>query len=698
MARTSPFQTNFSAGEISPELQMRQDTAQYQNGAKSLRNMRLLIGGGATRRPGSQYLADLAASAVLFPWVVNQTTEYVVAFTDGGFYAFLTDGTPAGSIASCPWTGTIYQNLQVAQSGNTMFIVNQGMAPQVITRTGAATWSRSAYAFFTGPWSRPEQVYLKVQAAAVTLAPSALTGSITLTSSSAFFVDDHVGQYIRYLQKACLITAVAVDGLSCTATVIESLPPSQTLTVTSTASFGLNEVVAGSTSSAQGIVTEVTDATHLKVAIVLGLTKFQAETLVGPNGKTTISAVADATPQAVTDWDEQLFGPVYGYPGAVEIHRSRLLFGNHLAAPDYLIASVINNLYDFNVGTGADADAIIESIGDAGASRIVRLHSAEQLLILTDHGPYYVPETSTTPFRASSIAFYPFGSPWPITAVVPALPFDGGVLMTSGSLIIKAKPTGNLTHMWEAEEVSLLASHIVDAPTAMAVTSNFADGPERYAMFVNEDGTLAVMQLIEDQKVRNFTPWDTNGTVLSIAAIQGSVYMAVQRSIAGNTVYVLELLDQDLTLDAATEYTTLSDLVTRYGATAVNVVTGSYSLGTYPLSLTTVPAGPYTVGLDYTTGIETLPPVIEDREGHNASGYMRILEANIFVSGSARFAAKGLALTAYDATDDLTAAPPLKNGAQRFQFLGWTIQPTLTITQTDPLPLTVLGIETTVAH
>jgi hypothetical protein len=91
------------------------------------------------------------------------------------------------------------------------------------------------------------------------------------------------------------------------------------------------------------------------------------------------------------------------------------VFAGVPAAPDYLIASAIDDLYNFNVATGGDADAIIESIGDAGASKIVQMCSAEQLLVLTDRGPYYVPEGPDQPVPRIVDSFYPFGSPWPIT-------------------------------------------------------------------------------------------------------------------------------------------------------------------------------------------------------------------------------------------------------------------------------------------
>jgi hypothetical protein len=708
--RTATLQTNFSAGELSPDLGMRQDTEQYQNGAKSLHNRRCLIGGGTVRRPGTWKLIDLPGRARLVRFIVNRTTHYVVAFGEerADFYARNTTTgrlTSAGSVTSAPWTDGIWQEMIVVQSGNTMFLTHTDMAPQVITRTGASTWTRTAFAFATGPAARPEQPYLKFATDAKTLTASDVTGSITLTisGSDAYFTSDHVGTYIRYHQKACLITAVAADGLSCTATVIETLPETYDLTVASSALFAVGEAVEGSSTGATAVITAILDATSIVVVHTDTLIIFTtSDTLIGPNAKTTISGVATTTNAAVTDWDEQMFSAVYGYPSCVELHRNRLLFGGHLSAPNYLIASELGNLYSFNVGDGSDGDAILESIGDDAAARIVQLHSAEQLLVATDSGPYYVPEGVATPFRPSSFAFFPFGSPWPVSETVRYEPFDGGVLFTSDSLVIKASPTGDLNQAWTADEKSLLAAHLFKTPTEMTIVSGFSGGSERYAVLRNDDGTLAVLQLIDTQNVRNVTPWETDyetDTFESVCGIEGDLYVACIRAIAGNTVYTLELFDQDVTLDAATEFTDLDDVTATYGNTTVNVVTDSgLHLGTNPPALDTLPAGPYIVGLNYDSEIELFPPVIEGREGSKAGDEIRILEAHVHVLSSARFAANGYELTAYQATDDLTEDPPLKNGAQRFQFMGWRREPTLLITQTDPLPLKVLGIRTIVAH
>lgn len=709
MPRRKTLQTSFSAGELSPEVAMRQDTDQYQNGAKSLLNRRMLLGGGHARRPGSWWEAQLGTDPIIAEFTVNQTTQYVLSFTAGAMHAYIRNTTTghlsaAGSINSCPWTGTIYKEMDWVQRGNVIFLTHTSMKPQRIERTGPGSWGRTDFAYTIGSALRPEQPYLRVVSPTITIQPSARTGNIIIEASSAMFVAAHAGQYIRYLGKSMLITGF-IDSTHINATVVEALPPTVTQTVANSSGFFVGDVIQGATSSVRGKVTAIPDATHITAVVLEGYAPFQTtEDIIGPNIRTTSSAQAAEDPAAITDWDEQLFGPVYGYPACVELHRNRLLFGGHPAAPDHLIASVIDDLYNFNVGTGGDADAIIEPIGDAGASKILQLFSGEQLLILTDRGPYYVAEGPNNPFRASSISFQPFGSPWPINATAQVQAFDSGAIMVSGSLVIKARQTGNTSALWEADEVSLLAPHVITTPDRIAVVSNFDGHPERYGVFRNSDGTAAVLQLVEVQKIRNFTPWSTDGSYLSFASLSGDLYAAVQRTINGATAYTLELFDQDLTLDAALEYATEavlnSDAPVHYGSTTINVVTKNenYHLGEFPVSLRTMPDGPFIAGIYYTSVTEILPPVIQGAEGPMAGDLMRILECYVHVLSSARFSANGTTLAAYQLSDDVSEPPPLKNGPQRFQFMGWQREPTVTITQADPLPLEILAIRTVVAY
>jgi hypothetical protein len=97
MARKKSLQTSFAAGELAPEVAMRRDTEQYQNGAKSRLNRRVLIGGGHVRRPGSWWEATLGSHFIIAEFIVNQSTQYILAFTAGRWSPVSATSTPATS-------------------------------------------------------------------------------------------------------------------------------------------------------------------------------------------------------------------------------------------------------------------------------------------------------------------------------------------------------------------------------------------------------------------------------------------------------------------------------------------------------------------------------------------------------------------------------------------------------------------------
>ncbi|MDO8596637.1 MAG: hypothetical protein Q7R45_08435 [Sulfuricaulis sp.] len=783
------MQTNFGAGEIAPDLLMRLDTEQYRNGAKSLLNTQLLVGGGGRRRPGTWRKVKLTGDARIIDFSVDQTTVYLLAFGNARMDAYLADGTAAGSLTGCPWDATTMREMDYAASGNTIIVTHPEFL-KVITRTGAATWTIANFPWFQTIGGRIKQPHYKVAPDAMTIQPSALTGTITLTVSADWWTDDHVGKRIRIMDREVLIDA-QTDERIVTGTVKEALRPTQTLSVPSSSGFALGDVVEGETSFAKGevrafgtptnlvtaavpdaagngyIATETlevqggtsTTKAILKVltvggagevltysidnpgsysvlptnpvtltALMLGsvgagatatltfdvgsktitvvvtskLVKFQSgEDLLGPNGQTTISAVADATPAAVDDWTEQLYSDANGWPRCVEIHRSRIMFAGSAGARNAIAASSILNVYDFDVGSGLDADGFLETIGDSAAVEVRQLHSGEQLLALTDKGPYYLPETPANPLRPTTVQFNHFGGEWPISDF-HSEDFDGGVLFASGSTIIKMLPTGNTSSMWSAREISYLAAHLIIEPTDLCTVMNFNDGAERIAVFCNVDGTLAVMMLVDQEKIRNFVPWDTTGNIRSVASLFGTLYQVVARSIDGVTEYYLEMYDPDLTLDCVTEYATKaamdSGVSSRYGSEDVNVVTtGRFALGLYPPQLDELPAGPYRVGFNYERKMELLPPVIEDAQGNHAGDLMRIVQVGVRSLSSARFAVRDTELQAFEIGEALDAPPPLRTRFDIFPLLGWSREPTVLISQPDPLPLTVLAVNTEVA-
>lgn len=742
MAHKRQLQTTFIAGELTPQLALRVDTKQYSNGAKSLLNRRCLIGGGTARRPGTRDLTDLFGQGNrLIDFVFSENEQYVLSFSwdpeqGGVMIAYLPDGTYAGSLVAAPWDVQTLFEMDWMQTANTIIVTHFTFRPQVITRITPDFWIRTPIEFFTsGP--RSEQPYFKLAPHTMQFAPGGYTGSVSLTVFGDFFRQHHVGQRIRYLGREIIVTSVS-DGSNATGDVVERLPPTFTIGVADGTLFTVGEVVAGADSGAKGVIASITanelvvysrnasitsssgpggavDVAGLQAGLALGFpginpfslsgtvaqVSLQAftigEKLVGPNSSSTIIGVVAIGPAAVTDWDEALFTDGNGWPSCVTLHRNRLCFAGHPKAPNLLLASRLGNIYSFNVGDGSDADAISVTIGDSSAAEIRQMFSSDQLLLATDKGLYYVPEGPNQPFRPSSMAFVNFGSPWPISGRLKMRAFDDGVIAVSGSTVIKARGTGDTQKTWTATEVSILSPHLLNEPYDMAVTTNFEGGPERYCVFNNANNTLAVMMLVEGQDIRNFVPWATIGFFGSICVVKKRLYASVART--GFPTH-LEVFDGTLTLDGVKDIATtpeLGNIPLMFPGRTVNVVTQSgFSLGTYPLDIADIPPGPYHIGDNYSSIIETLPAVIDDARGSNVGEMAKINEALVFTLESCRFAGNGYEKQAYLVNEDANLPPPRRTGPQRLKFLGWRRDPTVTLSQPDPLPLTVLAIKTEV--
>ncbi len=85
MARSAPALSTFTAGEISPRLEGRVTIEKYREGLANLTNMIVQPHGGVTRRPGTQFLGEVKASANvtrLIPFQFKTSDTYALEFGD----------------------------------------------------------------------------------------------------------------------------------------------------------------------------------------------------------------------------------------------------------------------------------------------------------------------------------------------------------------------------------------------------------------------------------------------------------------------------------------------------------------------------------------------------------------------------------------------------------------------------------------
>lgn len=762
-------QTSFGRGEVQPEITLRRDLAAYLDGAKRLRNARLLGQGGWRDRPGLRWMQKLPAEPpalkVEFDFSVGQ--RYTLLFYAGRMDAYThPDCQPAGSVSGGPWTADQLREATWTSQGDVVFLAHQDFPTQLIRRIGAAAWRIETIDWSSRVTGQTNQPFFKFADDDTTLTPSARTGDITLQTSKPHWVPAHVGLRVRYLQAEIVITSVD-SATTARGTVVHSLNRSRRVTVEATsegtyeqdfASFMIGQAVKGDRSDANGEIYAKGDH-YLDIVITSGPGSFEGdgENIIGPTGQLNSTGADDIAPGPTRDWDEQLFSSVRGYCGSVGYHRDRLLLGAHRNLPNAFLASRIGFPFDMRLSSPVSGQSqieddapIFELIGDAPVARIRHFVSAEQLLVLTDQGTYYVPEAPEAPMTPTSISFGNIGRE-PVSTVRPGL-LDGGCIYveTSGHAVSTLRPTGNQRRSWEPADLTLLSAHLIRDPIDATYIRGLQKAPERYAFLVNSDGTLAILHTLAAEEVLGWTLWDTPGQFLFLSAMGDDVVAVVQRAIGGVTGYSLEKFDSALTLDAGIDFVgaplTTDGLVMETGrrvteagdariteatdarvldqtwpavtqvptedfggkaahlaGETVHIIQGTEYFGTSVVAANgnfafeTQRTGTFQAGLFFLTECETLPPELDVAQQSISGRLKRIVAARVHVLDSCRFEVKGQMLIAHPGGADVSTPPPKRTGPVEFRFLGWLPEPTVTITRAEPLPLTVLGISLEVA-
>ena len=135
MARSAPALSTFTAGEISPRLEGRVTIAKYREGLADLTNMIVQPHGGVTRRPGTQFLGEVKASANvtrLIPFEFKTSDTYALEFGNQYMRIYrnglqvLTGSAKAISAITKANPGVFTSNSHGYSNGDEIALVNTG--------------------------------------------------------------------------------------------------------------------------------------------------------------------------------------------------------------------------------------------------------------------------------------------------------------------------------------------------------------------------------------------------------------------------------------------------------------------------------------------------------------------------------------------------------------------------------------------
>jgi len=665
MARRRKFQNAFTTGEVGPEFLQRAEEELQNESAKTLHNVIIANAGGARRRPGTVPKAKNTNGTKrrieVFDLVGNEIR--VLKLSNTKLYVYQTNGTLDATLTA-PWGEDDIDEIVIANGDNKFYFFGDFPTQELLYENGA--WSIGAQTFDTSIGSTISQPYWRfAPTKGISLTPSANTGSITLTASSALFVAGHVGTRFRYVGCEILITAFT-NATTVTGTVIKTLHPTVSVTVASSAGFQVGEVVTGDTSGVEGIISSIPGGTTLVVVLTFGYTAFTAsEILNGPSASTTVSgSPSPTTAGATVFWDEQMISSVRGYPRTGCFHRNRLIMAGFPEAPNAVAASATGFENDFDLGQAEDSDAFIEALGDDANATIRHLMSSEQLVILTDRACYYVPESENAPLSPTRVSFNRIG-PDGSSRVRPLLTPEGIVFVDNADRLLVIGATGSVRASWAVQELSLFSAHLMTSPKALTYVDGIGGRSERYVLVLNEDATVAAVAYrrgADQVGVSQWTPAE-DFEWLSLASWKTQLF-CLQGS------YLAEF-DLDATMDLELPYTAAVPLLANedvYVARDGIVWQGPLTLNGSGLIPTVAVATGQSVGQDFRMSIVPSPPVAK------SFGYERRRVSRLWTDmlETGPYRVDGELVNTHDENDNIEAPPPLRTGASEpFFTLGY---------------------------
>ena len=364
MPRTTLALTSFVSGEFSPKMDGRTDFEKYSSGAKTLENFLVHPQGAATRRVGTQFIAEVKSSAAktrLIPFEFSTTQTYVLEFGNNYIRFFkdkgqILSGGSAYEISSPYLTAELF-DIKFAQSADVMYICHPNHEVMKLSRTGHTAWTLAEVEFTDGPY----------------LATNTTTTTLTPASAS-------VGTGVN-------ITASAITGIN--------------------GGAGFQTTDVGRIISFNSGKAKITARTSTTVVVCTITTAF-------------------ASTAATAAFNLGAFSDTTGHPSCVSFFEQRLVFAGTTDEPQTIFFSAAGDYENMTTGTNA-ADAMVYTIAANQVNAIRYMKAVRTLVVGTTGGEYTVSadgtDASITPTNITIKRQSSYGS-----ANVDAIPAGNAIL------------------------------------------------------------------------------------------------------------------------------------------------------------------------------------------------------------------------------------------------------------------------------
>lgn len=714
MANVRFISTNFSAGELSPQISKgRMDVAKWNNGVATMENCLISVQGGAQRRPGTRYIATTKnASKIsrLVRFVYSKAQSYVVELGDiharflmNRAYIEASPGVPYEIVS--PYTEARLREIDYSQKSDTCFLTHSEVYPQRLQRFQDNRWNLINTPFITEPFEEIGDYPTG------TLTLSALTGSgITATSSSSYFLTADVGRTITYNGGVATITNTTAGNA--TLTILSAFPqlvlPSLGWLVSGSPLTNLTSSVASPAGSSTTLTASVgalrSGDVGKYIVINGGLIQLTAYTNSTTMTGTILQSLTSTVPAPAYSWSMETgaWNATFGYPRAVSISKQRLFYAGSPKYPLNIWGSQIQGYLNFQFGT-KDDDAFRFELDGYTNTPIRHLAPSGQLLVMTEDSEMTIFGGQEKPITPTNIQKEDQSAAG-CNYVKPVKAGTEIVFVNSSGLKVNAAGYRYENNSYNSPDRTIFSSHITKTGL---VDMAYAKNPDPSILTIRTDGQMPVCAYDIDQEVTGWNRWTTQGSFESVASIPyqdiDDIYVTVKRNINGNDVRYIEVFDRNVYLDCAyvgfdaVAKKTWTGMPWLEGMEVQVRADGKFG-GKYTVSGGAVtlnkPANDVQIGLAFTPLIIPNQPAIDGPTGTTQGEQIHINQITVRVLDTSAVAINGNPIDFRKFGDELLDQPvPVVSGDVRFTTLQDQVYLTkCEISQPYPMPFHLLDI------
>jgi hypothetical protein len=256
--------------------------------------------------------------------------------------------------------------------------------------------------------------------------------------------------------------------------------------------------------------------------------------------------------------------------------------------------------------------------------------------------------------------------------------------------------------------VSILSSHLISSPVQLTSVKGSLDRPGGYAFFLMDNGEVGVFYSIRSEKRAGWMRWTTEGRFHSVCAVDEELFTVCSRDDGNGTpALFLEQFSTDFNMDFSDDFSGTAGVFTVSShfddGAVVDVIDGTEYLGQFTVTggdvdVSTVKLSTSAeIGYKFVPELKTMPLDAMVPGGPLTGRPRKITNVVLDVQDTLSISVNGTNMIIRNVTFNPALPRQAFTGKKEFRVLGYSKDPTVTISQIAPLDMQLNGMVVEVA-